>query len=115
VTQLTNEEMKQLRTSPVVHSIHTNDGVQPFQPPPPPPPDGTAPDRQARAPWNLNRISHASLPVTAGYTWASDGSGVNVYILDTVRPVAQVDTPAIDAMQLFIDIKQITLMRSTLW
>jgi hypothetical protein len=74
----------QLRTRQAVHSIHTNDGVQPFQPSPLPPPAGGATSRQARAPWNLNRISHASLPVTASYTWASDGSGVNVYILDTV-------------------------------
>ncbi len=83
--QLTETEVAQLRTRQAVHSIHTNDGVQPFQPSPLPPPAGDATSRQARAPWNLNRISHASLPVTASYTWASDGSGVNVYILDTVR------------------------------
>ena len=39
---------------------------------------------QPHAPWNLNRLSHAALPVGSNYNYTSDGTGVNVYVVDTV-------------------------------
>lgn len=118
--QLTEEEVAELRVDRRIYSIDTNDGVRPYQSPPfvpphqrpppplqqspptPAPPSVEGPNVEARAPWNLNRISHPSLPVTASYTWASDGSNVNVYVLDTVWccwNIAQPDTALLGVMQ----------------
>lgn len=42
-------------------------------------------EEQQHAAWNLNRLSHPSLPIGPAYNYTSDGTGVNVYIVDTVR------------------------------
>ena len=48
------------------------------------------PDRQVRidnvetgAPWALDRIDQAALPLTSTYSYASTGAGVHAYIIDT--------------------------------
>ena len=94
--QLTASEVQQLSADPQIREIHSNARVTPFQQQQPPLPSPApllqqqsqqpAISQQAQAPWNLNRISHPALPITRDYKYASDGTGVNVYVLDTVRP-----------------------------
>ena len=58
-------------------SVHANDPVRPQTAP--------ALTVQQAAPWNLNRIAQPDLPLNGLYKYASDGTGVRVYVLDTVR------------------------------
>ncbi len=48
-------------------------------------PDGLAwqTDTQADAPWNLDRVDQRQLPLTGSYSYASDGSGVTAFVIDS--------------------------------
>jgi subtilisin family serine protease len=60
-----------LRRNPVVAYIEPDAEVQLF-------------DTQNNPPaWGVDRIDQRDLPLTASYTYANNGSGVNAYILDT--------------------------------
>ncbi|AHG91357.1 peptidase S8 and S53 subtilisin kexin sedolisin [Gemmatirosa kalamazoonensis] len=46
---------------------------------------------QAGATWGLDRIDQAALPLTTSYAYATDGTGVTVYIVDTGINYAHTD------------------------
>jgi PKD repeat protein len=60
-----------LRHNPVVEYIEADAEVQLF-------------DTQSNPPaWGIDRIDQRDLPLSASYTYANNGSGVNAYVLDT--------------------------------
>ncbi len=42
---------------------------------------------ESSAPWHLDRIDQASLPLDHQYHYTLDGSGIHVYVFDTVMAV----------------------------
>ena len=57
-----------------VHSVHEDTGVSVH---------GYV---EQPAPWALDRIDQLTLPLDGAYRYNGLGSGVNVYVVDTVRP-----------------------------
>jgi subtilisin family serine protease len=45
--------------------------------------EASASGTQTSAPWGLDRLDQTALPLNASYAYATDGSGVTVYIVDT--------------------------------
>ncbi|MGW0828068.1 S8 family peptidase [Streptomyces sp. NPDC002845] len=69
--ELSETEAKRLAADPAVASVEQNQRVQ-------------LAATQTNAPWGLDRIDQASLPLSSTYTYPdSAGSGVTVYVIDT--------------------------------
>ena len=78
--QLTEKQVSFLEQHEHVHKVHPDSRVtiqQSFE----------APNviTQANAASNLDRIDQPSLPLDGQYHYNSDGTGTNLYIVDTVR------------------------------
>ena len=105
---MTEDEATNFSNRPDVQSVSRNDPVRvlqtrqpaggptagptagptsgPTAAPAPAPPKYLYPStQQAAAAWNLNRLIHPSLPLGTDFNYTSDGTGVNVYVVDTVR------------------------------
>lgn len=80
--QLTESEVAEMRSDPRVKTVHANSQVQPQAAPPPASPTLMV---QKDAPWNLDRLDQPALLLDGLYHYVSDGSNVNVYVLDTVQ------------------------------
>ena len=72
--ELPEQAVEALKHNPNVAYVEPDMTVQLFgggtQPAPP-------------APWGLDRVDQRTLPLTASYTWGTNGTGVHVYIIDT--------------------------------
>jgi subtilisin family serine protease len=56
-------------------------------------PDGLAwlTDTQPGAPWGIDRIDQADLPLSGDYTWTSTGAGVTAYVIDSGARLSHAD------------------------
>jgi subtilisin family serine protease len=79
---LPEQALDALRNNPNVAYVEHDGTVELFgggtQPAPP-------------APWGLDRVDQRTLPLSASYTWGTNGAGVSVYIIDTGIRTTHVD------------------------
>lgn len=80
VLQLSASQQQALGQSPSVKALHPDVPVSTQQIP--------TLQKQKNAPWHLDRIDQQNLPLDGVYDYTLDGSGINVYILDTVSACA---------------------------
>lgn len=74
--QLSAGQQQTLGQNPSVKALHPDVPVSTQQIP--------TLQKQKNAPWHLDRIDQQNLPLDGLYDYTLDGSGINVYVLDTV-------------------------------
>ncbi|WP_163989954.1 S8 family serine peptidase [Pyxidicoccus caerfyrddinensis] len=70
VAELDDAKVEQLRADPRVESVEQDTVVE-------------AASQQLNAPWGLDRIDQANLPLDGSYTHNATGKGVHVYVIDS--------------------------------
>jgi len=76
VEQLSASQQQALGQNPGVKALHPDVPVSTQQIP--------LLQKEKNAPWHLDRIDQQNLPLDGVYDYTLDGTGINVYILDTV-------------------------------
>ena len=77
VLQLSSQQLAEAKSNPKIVAVEQDSKVYVHQ---------TSVSTQLDAPYQLARLDKASLPLGDTYSYSLDGSGVNIYILDTVQP-----------------------------
>lgn len=78
---MSSEQAQQWVDQGVVHAVHEDSSTKLHAESASP----AAVRTQVQASWNLDRLDQPRLPLDGTYKYIHDGSGVTVYVLDTVR------------------------------
>ena len=75
--QLNAQQLAEAKANPKIAAVEPDSRVSVHQ---------SAVFTQLDAPYQLARLDAAKLPYGSDYVYSQDGSGINIYVLDTVSP-----------------------------